>query len=173
MRNIAGIEALFAYQGPLSAAVSALKFRHDLAVAGPLGRLLAHAPIHHDGEWDLIVPVPLHARRLLGRGFNHSELIARWMIRALRPSTTTKARPRVATALRRLRATPPQTELPARLRTANVAGAFRPVGGLQGCNVLVVDDVTTTGATLHACIDTLSGAGARRVAGLALLRTLA
>lgn len=168
-RRYDGIEAMFAYEGPVADAVARLKFAGDAAVAGPLGRLLATDPIWRRG-WDLVVPVPLHFSRALRRGFNQAQLLAHWAVR--HAPTDAKLAPRL---LSRTRPTPSQTELSAARRRTNVLGAFRVRRPRRVAEqrVLVLDDVTTTGATLSACITALRGAGARRVGGLALLRALA
>lgn len=167
-----GVVAPFAYRGPLARAVLALKFGGALALAGPLGRLLAVQP-WLDLGWDAMVPVPLHWRRRCVRGFDQAEELARWVAwhrrEAGKPSPTLTLR-----VLRRVRATSPQTDLDAHARSANVAGAFRVRRGaaLAGRRVLLIDDVTTTGATLRACTLALQHAGAAEVGALALLRTL-
>jgi ComF family protein len=104
---------------------------------------------------DLVVPVPLHPRRLRQRGFNPAGLLARAAARAGGARLD-------ATALYRLRDTPSQTSLDRRQRRANVRGAFaarRPVPA----RVWLVDDVVTTGATLAEAARALRRAGARRV----------
>lgn len=166
-RRIGQVDACFSYEGPLARAATRLKFDGELDLAGPLGRLLAAAPIWREG-WDLVAPVPLHWRRALARGFNQAALLAE---RALRGAP---AGPRLdLRLLRRGRATAPQSELDADARRGNVATAFALARGRQvrGLRVLVVDDITTTGATLQACLDPIRAAGAARAAGLALLRT--
>jgi ComF family protein len=174
-RTIGGIEALWAYHGPLASALHRLKYSGDAAVAGPLGRLLGKAPSFARSTasgvpWDDIVPVPLHRLRVWQRGYNQAALIARWAV-ASRPSSACFC-PQL---LRRRRATPPQTDLSLGRRLENVRGAFTAPepGRVEGRRVLVVDDVTTTGATLRACLAALTEAGASEVGALALLRTLA
>lgn len=169
-----GVAAPYAYGGPLARAVWALKFGGALALAGPLGRLLAMQP-RLDAGWELLVPVPLHWRRRFVRGFDQAEELARALARARREQG--RPGPRLAIrALRRTRATRPQTELDARERAHNVAAAFalrsRDASEVAGRRVLLLDDVTTTGATLQACRVALLHAGAREVGALALLRTL-
>lgn len=166
-----GIAARLPYQPPWSTAITRLKFGGEMALAGPLGVLLAQSPDPRQStggaQWDAIVPVPLHYGRLLRRGFNQTLLIAKSAQRAGAP-------PVWATALRRTRGTQPQSGLAAGQRAGNVQGAFeahRPKR-LRGRRVLVVDDVTTTGATLHACCAALRAAGVAEVGALALLRSI-
>jgi ComF family protein len=171
------IQASWAYDGPLHRAVVALKFEGALALAGPLGRLLAEEPelLASEGgaPHDLIIPVPLHWRRRLARGFDQSEELARWaLVHARRRSSKVPALGH--RVLARVRATKPQTDLDAQARAANLADAFlvRRPELVRGRQVLLVDDVTTTGATARACMQALARAGARSVHAMALLRTV-
>jgi ComF family protein len=176
------ISASWAYDGPLSRAVGALKFEGALALAGPLGRLLAEEAALFEGPdgvpHDLVVPVPLHWRRRLARGFDQSEALARWALvhagRARVEQESLKPPPLGHRVLARVRATAPQTDLDADARAVNLAGAFvvRRPSLVQGRRVLLIDDVTTTGATLRACSQALTESGARCVHALALLRTV-
>jgi ComF family protein len=159
-----------AYAGPLVRALARLKFHRQPAWAGPLGAVLSGSPVLWHG-WDAIVPVPLHPARQRERGYNQSALLARWARRPL-PSPRPPLR---CGWLVRPRATAAQHRLPAALRHENLLGAFavpRPAL-VVGRRLLVIDDVTTTGATLHAARQALVAAGAAEVGALALLRTLA
>jgi ComF family protein len=171
-RRIDDIEAVHAYAGPLACAVAALKFDGQLELAGPLGRLLAGADLLGH-PWDALVPVPLHPWRALLRGYNQAALLARWTVHHARGRPGISAPPLRPRLLRRVRATAPQTAQDAAARRANLRGAFAAAPAVAGRRILVLDDVTTTGATLAACLDALRAAGAREVAGLALLRALA
>jgi len=114
---------------------------------------------------DLVVPVPLHSRRLQHRGFNQSLELARGVGRLL-------GRPIPVDALTRVRYTVPQMTLTAARRRDNVRGAFgADPGALAGRRVLLVDDVMTTGGTLEECARTLLRAGAAGVVVLVLART--
>jgi ComF family protein len=116
---------------------------------------LAHSlPIHY--RPDLVLDVPLHPARQRERGYNQAALLADSLAQTL-------GSPRLSGALRRLRPTAPQSGLTARARRQNLANAFgvaRPAA-LEEREVLVVDDVLTTGSTLEACLSVLRESGAR------------
>jgi ComF family protein len=107
---------------------------------------------------DAIVPVPLHWTRLRGRGFNQSEQIADELGRRLN-------RPVLANALKRVKKTLDQTGLSAQARIENMKGAFkiRDADAVAGRRILLIDDVTTTGATLNEAAGELRRAGCRNV----------
>lgn len=170
LRHQSGITAVHGYGGPVLAALLRLKFHGQTAWAGPLGRVLAHSPVLTRG-WDAVVPVPLHRARLRARGFNQAVLLARHARHAV-----SRPRPPVRAGwLVRVRDTPAQHHLPAPARLQNLRGAFAVPhpSRVAGKRLLLVDDVTTTGATLHAAMGALEAAGAASVGALALLRTLA
>jgi ComF family protein len=114
----------------------------------------------------LLLPVPLHRRRLLARGYNQAVLLAHVVARHRRI-------PWSPDALARVRDTTTQTRLPAGLRRRNLAAAFvvRRPERLRGRNVVLLDDVVTSGATVDACAATIVAAGARSVRAYALART--
>lgn len=150
--HFARTHALFLYEFPVDRIIHALKYGHQLAVAGWLGEALAALPV----DADLLMPLPLHPSRLAERGFNQSIEIARPLARRLR-------RPLILDALIRSRATPAQAELPLKERARNVRGAFECRQDLGGRSVLLVDDVMTSGATLDEAARVLKLHGASRV----------
>jgi ComF family protein len=141
---------------PLATAVQALKYRGRRIVAQALGDLLAERyPFTSDV---LLVPVPLHVRRLRERGYNQALLLARALGRA-------RALPVRPAVLARTRATRGQPGLGAGARRRNLAEAFTVVdaAAVRSRRIVLVDDVLTTGATADACAAALLAAGASRV----------
>lgn len=122
-------------------------------LGGELGKLVAG--FGSSSGWDAIVPVPLHWTRKWSRGFNQSWILARGV-------SNTTGLP-VLPALRRVKRTKDQTRLSREERLANVRGAFRVVSDVGGKKLLLLDDVTTTGATLEECRRALAEAGAFQV----------
>lgn len=151
--------SLFVYQEPVRSLIHQLKFDGKLAGLSTFAALAKEADaaaLFH--EPDLILPVPLHIRRLRWRGFNQSLLLAK----ACFPAWKKKIQPDL---LQRHRATVPQTQLDGAKRRSNLAGAFslREPQAVRGRRVLLVDDVFTTGSTLHECAKTLRESGAMQV----------
>jgi ComF family protein len=160
--------ALWSYGPPLDAVVQALKFRR----LDYLGRHLAAALAAELGPRieglaaiDRVVPVPLHWRRRLTRGYNQAERIARPLAALLDLPFDP--------LLIRGRATPPQSLLSRTQRLANLRRAFRVRRSreIRGLHLLLVDDVATTGATLDAAAAALKRAGAAAVTALVAGRT--
>jgi len=163
--DIDGVRSPFAFEGLIRKAVHHLKYGHFKALAAPLGQLLAQYMESQPVAADVLVPVPLHSRRLRERGYNQSALLAAEVGKR-------NCLPVVADSLVRLRHTKAQVKTAdAEERQRNLAGAFGCRNTkLAGKRVLVVDDVCTTGATLNSCATALRAAGATSVWGLALAR---
>lgn len=158
-----GSYAFGQYDGVLRELIQLYKYQRMRPLAPPLGRLMARA-LPRELVLDAVVPVPLHWRKLLRRGFNQSRLLAEELSRRTGLD--------VAACLKRRRHTNAQAGLTAKERRANVAGAFFVPRGadVAGRRLLLVDDVMTTGATVNAAARALKEAGARRVSVLVLAR---
>ena len=162
--EVDGLRAPFLMEGLAREAVHSLKYRNVRAAAPELGRLLAEYLDSHPMPGEVIVPVPLHPRRLRSRGYNQSELLAR----ELGKLTGLPVNNRL---LARTKNTPPQVSLANQgERRRNAAGSFACTGDPAGQNVLLLDDVATTGSTISACAAALKAAGAASVWGLVLAR---
>ncbi len=159
--------AAVSYGWPWASCVMQFKFGGQPALAAALATLLRSAPwvekqldLH-----DVVVPVPLSDQRLRWRGFNQAQLLAQ----ALAPHKTR------SDLLLRIRDTATQSNLPRAERLRNMAGAFalEPLRApaVHGQRVLLVDDVMTSGASLHAAAQALLQAGAARVGALVVART--
>lgn len=159
-------KALALYQGPVAQAVRDFKYRRQLAGGAALARWLAREiPPAWLDRVDMVAPVPLHPRRLLSRGFNQAAAL-------FEPLTRERGLVFAPRLLVRLRHTKPQVSLSPQERRGNVAGAFgvRPGQRVAGKNVLIVDDVLTTGATAAECRAALKLAGAAGVGVLTVAR---
>jgi ComF family protein len=162
------VSAAWRFGGGLATAIRRLKFAgagHVARGLAPLWAPLLEAVVA-SASAPVIVPVPLHWRRRLRRGFDQS-----WLLASHAAAEAAVAAPVVA-ALRRVRATPPQSRLPAAARAGNVHGAFavRRPRAIAGHDVVLIDDVATTGATLAAAAHALRAAGARDVHAVVVAR---
>lgn len=160
------VVAPFLYAPPLDRWLPRFKFHHDLAAGRLLSQLMAEACASAPRPCAL-VPVPLHRRRLRSRGYDQALELARPLARAL-------ALPLHAGLLRRTRATSAQSTLHALERRDNLRGAFALSSGALDplpAHVALIDDVMTTGATLHAAAHALLEAGVVRVDAWTCART--
>ncbi len=154
------------FGGSLREAIHHLKYHRNVGLGEVLARPLIQCA--QDNQWsvDIVLPVPLSLARLAERGYNQASLLARPV--ALRLGAAYHPN-----GLTRVRNTASQVGLSSEMRKQNVEKAFRAdrrrVGGKS---VLVIDDVTTTGATMDACASALIEAGANRVFGLTLARSV-
>ena len=165
------------YAGSFMEMIHAFKYRGRIQLAKPLGRLLLATLLQYwtQEAIDLILPVPLHRKRLKERGFNQAFLlISNWSDLAVSLGSGVFSVPIDPLVLTRHRPTRPQTGLGRRERMANIGNAFsvRDADRIAGKRILVVDDVYTTGATVNECADVLLRRGAQRVDVLTLARAM-
>ena len=159
--SFAALRAPFRFSGPARRALLEAKFRGVTRLLEPLAAAAA-AIVPRGWGPDVVVPVPLHAGRQRRRGYNQSELAARTVARSL-------GLPLDGSLLLRVRPAPPQAGLSAEERLTNLRDVYAGAG-LPPERVLLVDDVTTTGATFEAAAAALRRAGAGTVYALALAR---
>jgi ComF family protein len=162
--RITRCRAIGAYDGPLRSIVHALKYEGRRSLAAPLAARMRERGADVLAGADAVVPVPLHHSRRRERGFNQAADLARHL------------KLPVLLALRRVRPTVAQVTLPAGRRHANVRRAFaatRAARLVEGKVVVLVDDVSTTGATLEACARAMQEAGVGEVRALTAARVVA
>jgi competence protein ComFC len=152
------------YQGSVRNAILKLKFKNDIGIGDTLSNYLIDKFPLLNWQIDLVIPVPLTPKRKQNRGYNQSTLLG-W------PLALVFRLPFKPAALKRQRETKPQVGLNAHDRFTNIENAFVAAPQMvKNKNVLVIDDVTTTGATMGACADALLKAGAACVYGLTLAK---
>lgn len=162
--------ALFVYDERSSLPIKRLKYSDRTEMVKPLGRALVEWGIPLLGvvqDYDLVMPVPLHRIRLMSRGLNQSALLTAEISRQT-------GLPAGYSLLLRIRNTPSQTKLSPSERKKNVRGAFGLGSGAEsmaGKNILLIDDVMTTGSTLNECARVLKKkGGAKKVDALVFAR---
>lgn len=153
------LHAAGTYGGPLARAIRRFKYDGERGLAAELGALVAGrvaADIARGLPLDVVVPAVLHVSRARERGYDQAALLA--------AAVATACGLPLRAPLRRVRPSRPQVDLDRAARAENVRGAFiAEAGALRGLRVALVDDVTTTGATLAAATGALRAAGAREV----------
>jgi ComF family protein len=170
--SLDGLIATCSYkQSTVAQMVHLFKYRFISDLHVPLANLLILALQKTDIPLpDMIIPIPLHPRRLRWRGFNQSELLARHLADNLLPNSQLAMRCNI---LIRNRYTAPQMGIKDyQSRRLNIAGAFSisPSANLKNKTVLLVDDITTTGSTIFECAKVLKSAGASEVFAIVLAR---
>ncbi len=162
--ELSGIAVNLVFEGVARKAVHQLKYRNLRALAPSMATVMAEALRTMSPPVDALVPIPLHRRQLRRRGYNHSAVLARevgWRLDI----------PVSENALRRVTEGPSQVSLTSREgRWANVADAFAPAASVEGKDIVLVDDVMTTGGTLHSAGAVLRQAGAQTVWALVFAR---
>lgn len=159
-----GVTAPYVHRGPVRDLVHNLKYNNVRTSAPELGLLMAGHLASGSVQADVLAPVPLHSRRERNRGYNQSVLLARAVSEAMDI-------PLEERLLTRTRDTAPQVTMKSpEERRRNIEDAFECAGEVSGANVLLIDDVVTTGGTMSACAKPLKTAGAESVWGLSLAR---
>ena len=162
--GIQEIRSVAYHEGVLRKAIHQFKYGGVRALSGPLGDILFVFWQAHPLPADVLVPVPLHARRLRERGYNQSRLLALALAESASLSVDD-------VTLKRDRHTLPQVGLDVEQRRENVKDAFAcGSDALAGRRVVLIDDVHTTGATLGACAVAMLERGAWTVSALTLAR---
>ena len=154
--HIDGFSASFLYAGAIADAVKRYKFNYERYYADFFAQFI---DIPESWRIDIVVPVPLHKKRLRERGFNQSELLASRVCARFGLKLN-------KTVLRRVKNTPHQSQLDSTERVSNMRGAFEASRNLNGKSVLIIDDVCTTGSTLEECALALKLGGASHVYAL-------
>ena len=155
-----GVAATGLHIGILREAVQALKYENTTTVAKPLGKKLSRCLEQQDWTYDIIVPVPLHTKRLAERGYNQAQLLAEQVASIMGTGCEVNA-------LQRIRETKSQVTISGTERLQNIKDAFVANNQIvNGRSIVIIDDVYTTGSTLSACGEALLLAGATVVYGL-------
>lgn len=141
-----------AYEGVVRDMVHRLKYKDKRDVAIAMAAMIKDVITKNNLSFDLVVPVPIHRKRLKKRGYNQSQLIAEELSNILNISH--------ANVLERVRDTPSQVLFNGDMRWYNVKDAFQCRDDVAGKSILIVDDVITTGATIISCGEVLRASGA-------------
>lgn len=165
--SLDAIRSVFIFDGIVRQAIHELKYRNVRAVSGCLAGFMSRYFVENGLSGDVLVPVPLHDKRLRQRGYNQSKLLAE----ELSHQTSVAVNPDL---IKRVRMTGPQARSASvRERKANMENTFVCTSGdAAGRDIVIVDDVCTSGATLESCASTLKAAGANRVLGFTLAREI-
>ena len=165
--EIDGIRSPFIFDGVMRQAIHQLKYQNLRTLAAPLAQMLQDYLVDNPVSAEVLVPVPLHPKRLRERGYNQSSLMARELGKLTNLTV-------IDDCLIRQRHAPPQARTSnVDERRSNIAGAFACCDQrLRDKQVLLVDDVSTSGATLDACAAAVKAAGAASVWGLVVAREI-
>ena len=163
-RGFDSLRSPFRFEGAVREAIHSLKYRGIRAAAGPLAELMVDYLQRNPASADVVIPAPLHPRRLRSRGYNQSALLAREIGKGLGLPVRDDLLIRIENARPQVEAQSPEE------RRINVAGNFSCPTDATGLTTLLIDDVATTGSTLSECAQALKDAGALKVYSLTLAR---
>lgn len=158
--------APFVYDKPISTVIHGFKYNNQKYTFESLAKFMANCYLENDFDAQVIIPVPISQNRLKERGYNQAELLCRQLANQLNLPLQTDV-------LVKIKHTKPQTTLNYHERQKNLMGSFdvQNVDKIKGKNVLVVDDVLTTGATINCCSELLKLSKVNKVFVLTLART--
>ena len=151
--------SVYHYETPLDYMISQMKFQQKLSYAAILGELLKSRILELTPDSvmpDAILPMPLHKKRIVKRGFNQSIEISRAIVR-------NKPLPVLLNAVKRSKETMEQAKLSKKDRQKNIRGCFEIFSAPIYSHIVIIDDVVTTGATVNELAKTLKNVGVKRV----------
>jgi ComF family protein len=155
-QHISHVHAIFDYEYPVTHLIQSAKFNNNLIILNFLGSLMAQH-LDFDQVPDVIIPVPLHIKRLRERGYNQSLELAKMIRKKLKL-------PLDYHHCQRIRYTTPQVKLDGKTRLTNLAGAFEIKNWCENWkHVLLIDDVLTTGSTVNEISKMLNLAGVEQI----------
>ncbi|MBQ8430971.1 MAG: ComF family protein [Clostridia bacterium] len=158
-------QSVFSYKDNVAKIIQNLKYNSAKYLADPLGEFLYKKLIELNWKIDLITFVPLHTKRIKKRGYNQAEILADQLSR--------KSGIEIKNILERDKNTPSQTSLKVKERAKNMENAFKLIdNNIKDLNVLIIDDVFTTGATVNEIAKVLKNAKAKNVYVLTLAHTV-
>lgn len=165
--SLDAVRSVFMFEGIVRQAVHEFKYRNVQAASGCLAGFMSRYFLDNGLDGDMLVPVPLHERRLRERGYNQSELLAADLSQQVFVEVN-------AALVKRVRNTGPQARSAGVYqRRVNMENAFVCTSGeVTGRDIIIIDDVCTSGATLESCASALKSAGANRVLGFTLAREI-
>jgi len=165
--HIHAIRSVFVFEGIIRRAVHEFKYRSLRSIAGCFAQYMADYFVEHELAADILLPVPVHENRLKKRGYNQSELLAGQLAGLI-------AVPARGDLIRRVRDNKPQARTScAEERRSNMENAFTCISSeVNGKDIMIIDDVCTSGATLEACAAALKLKGANKISGFTLAREI-
>lgn len=165
--SLDAVRSVFIFEGIVRQAVHEFKYRNVQAISGCMAGFMSRYFLENGLTGDLLVPVPLHDKRLRQRGYNQSQLLAADLARQVSMAVN-------PALVKRIRNTGPQARSASVYeRRVNMENAFLCTSGeAAGRDIVVIDDVCTSGATLESCASALKKAGANRVLGFTLAREI-
>jgi ComF family protein len=162
---------VFVYDDRVKKALFGLKFYNQTWIARKMGRIMAEYYLEHVGwEIDYVMPVPIHYFKYITRGYNQAGVLASYFVQAYNEQMVQyQGRPvkLLKKGLKRIKWTAPQKDLNPETRYKNLENAFivnaKIMDDVKNCNVLIIDDIYTTGATMDVCARQLKTAQVGKV----------